>query len=189
MLRILLTFICLATAATAAETRKPKFIYYPVHGASAKDIRADIVANGPKIGGGSAFSFTIPAIKITKKVSKTAGQCRYKTYRISSVYSFVLPKLQQTKGLPRQTLSNWNSFASYLREHENLHRQIWLTCLSAFETQAKALDASSCEVLEKDVARAFESKKRACLEEDKRLDFYYTKEALKTPFLREAAGK
>jgi predicted secreted Zn-dependent protease len=189
MLRILIALICFTIAASAAETRKPKFIYYPVHGASAKDIRADIVQNGPKIGGGSAFSFTIPAIKISKKVAQSAGLCRYKAYRISSVYSFVLPKLASSKALPKTTLTNWNSFANYLRDHENLHREIWLKCLSEFETQARTLDASNCEALDKDTARAFESKKRACLEEDKRLDFYYSKEALKTPFLREAMGK
>jgi predicted secreted Zn-dependent protease len=189
MLRILIALVCLATAANAAETRKPNFIYYPVHGASAKDIRDDIVQNGPKIGGGSAFSFTIPAIRITRKTGQSAGQCRYRNYRISSVYSFVLPKLESSKGLPKQTLTNWNSFATYLRDHENLHREIWLKCLSEFEMQAKAMDAESCEGLEKDAARAFESKKQSCLEADKRLDFYYSKEALKTPFLREAMGK
>jgi predicted secreted Zn-dependent protease len=189
MLRILIALVFLASAANAAETRKPKFIYYPVHGATAKDIRADIVENGPKIGGGSAFSFTIPAIKITKKTVASKGQCRYRNYRIASVYSFVLPKLQPVKGLPKQTRANWNSFAAYLRTHENLHREIWLKCLSEFESEAKALDASDCASLEKDTARAFESKKRACLEEDKRLDFYYSKEALKTPFLREAMGR
>lgn len=189
MLRILIALLCFAAAANAAETRKPKFIYYPVRGASAKNIRDDIVQNGPKIGGGSAFSFTIPAIKITRKTAQSAGQCRYRNYRISSVYSFVLPRLQPTKGLPRQTLANWNSFTTYLRDHENLHREIWLKCLSEFEAQAKTLEGSSCEALDKDTSSAFESKKRACLEEDKRLDFYYSKEALKTPFLREAMGK
>lgn len=189
MHRILIALACLAAAASAAETRKPNLIYYPVHGTTAQAIKDDMYHNGPKIRGDNKLSFTIPAIKIIKKVKVAAGECRFKSYRISSVYSFVLPKLASSKGVPRQTLANWNSFASYLHSHENLHREIWLKCLSEFETEAKALRASGCEVLEKDAARAFETKKLTCLGEDQKLDFYHTKEALKTPFLREALGR
>jgi predicted secreted Zn-dependent protease len=186
MLKILIALACFASAAHAAETRKPNLIYYPVHGTSAKAIQQDMYKNGPKIRGDTKLSFTIPAIKITKKAREAAGECRYKSYRISSVYSFVLPKLASSKGVPKQTLAKWNGFAAYLLEHEDLHRQIWLKCLSEFEKQAKALSSSDCEVLEKDTAQAFETKKLACLGEDQKLDFYHTKEALKTPFLREA---
>ncbi len=184
-----LLLVCLATASHAAETRKPNVIYYPVHGASAKAIKDDIIQHGPRIGGRSAFSFTIPAIKVSKKAVQSGGSCHFKTYRIASVYNFVLPRLAATKGLPRQTQTNWNAFSSYLKAHENQHRQIWLTCLSEFENEARALEASSCDSLEKAATRAFERKKLACLEEDQRLDFYYTKEVLKLPFMREAAGK
>jgi predicted secreted Zn-dependent protease len=142
--------------------------------------------NGPKIRGDNKLSFTVPAIKITRKTAQTAGQCHYKNYRISSVYSFVLPKLESSKGVPKQTLAKWNGFASYLYKHENLHREIWLKCLSEFEAEAKALSTSDCDALEKDAAQAFETKKLACLGEDQKLDFYHSKEALKTPFLREA---
>jgi predicted secreted Zn-dependent protease len=186
MLRIAIALACFATAASAAETRKPNLIYYPVHGTTAKAIKDDMYQNGPKIRGDNKLSFTIPAIKVTKKTAEASGQCRYKNYRISSVYSFVLPKLESSKGVPKQTLANWNGFAKYLHNHENLHREIWLKCLSEFETEAKTLNASDCEVLDKDSERAFNSKKLACLEGDKQLDLYHAKEALKTPFLREA---
>ena len=182
-------FICISTGVIAAETRKPNLIYYPVKGKTAKAIRDDMYQNGPKIYGDNKLSFTIPAIKITKKPSPSTDTCRYKTYRISSVYSFVLPKLASSKGVPKQTLANWNGFARYLHDHENLHRKIWLRCLSEFETQAKTISAANCDDLAKEVDRAFDAKKLSCLEEDKRLDFYHTKEALKTPFLREASGK
>lgn len=186
MLRLIITLACLATAANAAETRKPNLIYYPVHGTTAKAIKDDMYQNGPKIRGDNKLSFTVPAIKITKKAAQSAGLCRHKNYRISSVYSFVLPKLESSKGVPKSTLAKWNGFAKYLHTHENLHREIWLKCLAEFEAEAKALQASDCEALDKDTARAFESKKLACLAEDQKLDFYHAKEALKTPFLREA---
>jgi predicted secreted Zn-dependent protease len=186
MLRFLLAIICLATAAGAAETRKPNLIYYPVHGTTAKAMQQDMYQNGPKIRGDTKLSFTIPAIKITQKTAQSGDVCRYKSYRISSVYSFVLPKLASSKGVPKQTLAKWNGFAAYLLEHEDLHRQIWLKCLSEFEAEAKTMNATDCNALDKDTSRAFENKKLACLEEDQKLDFYHAKEALKTPFLREA---
>jgi predicted secreted Zn-dependent protease len=189
MYRILIALICLANAASAGETRKPNLIYYPVHGNTAQEIKDDMYQNGPKIRGDNKLSFTIPAIKITQKPVQSGDACRYKSYRISSVFSFVLPKLAGSKGVPKQTLANWNGFATYLHNHENQHREIWLKCLSEFEHQAKSLNASDCETLDKETASAFEAKKLACLEGDLKLDFYHTKEALKTPFLREAMGK
>lgn len=186
MLRFLLAIVCFTTAASAAETRKPNLIFYPVHGTTAKAIQEDMYQNGPKIRGDNKLSFTIPAIKITQKSAQSGGQCRYKSYRIASVYSFVLPKLASNKGVPKQTLAKWNGFATYLLKHEDLHRQIWLKCLSEFEAEAKVLNAADCSSLDKDTSKAFENKKRACLEEDQKLDFYHAKEALKTPFLREA---
>ena len=186
MLRILIALACLATAASAGETRKPNLIFYPVKGTTAKAIKDDMYQNGPKIRGDNKLSFTIPAIKINKRTVKSAEKCRYKSYGISSVYSFVLPQLVNKKAVQRQTLAKWNGFASYLLDHEDKHRQIWLNCLSEFEKQAKTMSASDCETLDKDTSSAFENKKLACLAEDQRLDFYHAKEALKTPFLREA---
>lgn len=186
MLRFLIALTCFVTAAHAGETRKPNLIFYPVHGTTAKAIQEDMYQNGPKIRGDTKLSFTIPAIKITQKATQSSEACRYKSYRISSVYSFVLPKLASNTGVPKQTLAKWNGFATYLLKHEDLHRQIWLKCLSEFETEAKAITAADCSTLNKYTSQAFENKKQACLEEDQKLDFYHSKEALKTPFLREA---
>lgn len=186
---LMISILGMPVEVRASETRKTNLIYYPVRGTTAKDIKDDIYKNGPKIRGDTKLSFTIPAIKITRKPAQGAETCRYKSYRISSVYSFVLPKLASRKGVASRTLANWNGFARYLHDHENLHRKIWLKCLAEFETEARAMTADKCATLEKAVDQAFENKKLACLKEDQKLDFYHTKEALKTPFLREAFGK
>ncbi len=185
ILTIAAAFLCFAFPARADISHS---ITYPVHGKTAREINNDIKARGPKIAGGNAYAFTIIATKTARSTARTKKDCRFKSYRITGAFTFVLPKLLSTKGVSPATLSKWKALAASLKSHEQEHRSIWRHCFNEFEVEAKASSAKTCEALESKVARQFEKKKHACVKLDQGLDARYRKELWSIPFVREANG-
>jgi predicted secreted Zn-dependent protease len=172
----------------AAAAESSRVVTYPVQGASARAINDDIKTRGPRLAEGIAYAFTAIATK-TDEVKRKSGQgCAYKRYRISAVYTFVLPKLGTSKGLPAQTRANWYALVDSLKVHEQVHRTIWRGCFREFEAEITGVTAQDCNALQRRTARNFERKKRSCIERDAALDRDYRNVLLAHPFVREAAA-
>ncbi len=187
MLRTTLILL-LALSCPAYAADKTLTLYYPVKGTTAKEINADIKKNGTRIARSIPYSFTAIATKVTKPVDKSRGKCRYKSYRISAIYTYVLPKLSSTKGMSKTTLSNWNALTKLLAAHEPLHRTNWRGCFTKFEGRATEVMARDCDALSKKVDRLFTKEKLACLRNDREIDARYLRELWKQPFVREGFG-
>ena len=121
-------------------------------------------------------------------MDKSGGKCRYKSYRISAIYTYVLPKLKSTKGMSKTTLANWNALTKLLAAHEPLHRDNYRGCFGKFEKKATEVTAKDCDALAKKVERLFTKAKLVCLRNDREIDARYLRELWQQPFVREGFG-
>ncbi|MCA0432697.1 MAG: DUF922 domain-containing Zn-dependent protease [Proteobacteria bacterium] len=172
--------------AAPAHAHKELTVTYPVKGSTPGEIQQDINKNGPMVGRRVPYAFTTIASKTTKKTEERKGSCRYKSYKTSMIFTYVLPKLHGGKGLAKATLADWNNFTRMLKEHEKLHKDNWSKCLADFDDSVPGIEASTCEKLEKKVEKQLNTKKISCLRNDMKLDDAFGRQLWKDPFVKEA---
>ncbi|NMD09399.1 MAG: DUF922 domain-containing protein [Phyllobacteriaceae bacterium] len=186
---LLLCVVLLPTLANAKPTERSVVVPYPVKGDSAKAIYEDIKVQSPRIASNATFAFTAMATKTDKKEKKISDGCGYSRFSTSVVYSFVLPKLASSKGVPKGVVTQWNSFAAYLKTHEEWHRENWRGCLKAYDEAALALTAKDCKSLDKKREKLLTSIKRKCIAKDEAFDVTFRKDVRKQPFVANALGE
>lgn len=192
MIRIAISFLvacAFATVAYAKPSEKSQVIPYLVRGTTAKAIYEDIKKQSPKVASNATFAFTAMATKTDKKEVKGANGCRYSRFGTSVVYSFVLPKLASTKGVPKALAVTWQDFAVYLKTHEEWHRDNWRGCFKDYDAAALELSARDCKALDKKRESLFTSIKRKCIAADEAFDVTFRKDVRKHPFVAEALGE
>lgn len=179
--------VILACAANAAE--QSRNAYYPVKGKTAAEIYANIRSASPRIEKGATFAFTRIATKTDSKLDKSGGACRYKSFKTSGFFIFVLPQHQSPEKLADGLRSKWLNFVDYLQRHEQGHRDLWVKCLADYDAGALGLQAASCEELDAQREQLFNGIKRRCVGQDEAFDVIFRKEVLREPFMREALKK
>jgi predicted secreted Zn-dependent protease len=183
------TMWAVATTSFAKTSERSQVVPYPVKGTTAKAIYEDIKKQSPKIAHNATFAFTAIATKTDKTEKASSKDCSYRRFGTSAVYSFVLPKLHSTKGVPDALLSQWQDFAAYLKAHEEWHRDNWRACLKEYDAEALKLSAKDCKSLDKKRESLFTAIKRKCLAADEAFDFSFRKDVRKHPFVAEALGE
>lgn len=183
---MLLAAMLLMPAHPAGAAEKSSIAYYPVTGSNAAAVYEDIKRSAPKIAPNATFAFTVIATKTDKKMAEAKGSCRYAGFATSAAYVFNLPQHVKPASLPRTTLGKWKNFVGYLLAHEERHRSIWRGCFQVYDSQALALSAKSCTMLDAAREKLFTTVKRGCVAQDEAIDAVFRKEALKEPFVAEA---
>lgn len=181
----LLALLMVLPAPVAGEERSA-VLPYPVKGTSAADIYTDIKTNAPRVAANATFAFTAIATKTDKTHKVDAGGCRYKRFRTSAIYNFVLPRHPNGKALKKGLGGKWLAFVNYLKVHEEGHRDIWRACFADYDAQAMELVAKDCAALDATRERLFTSIKKRCIGQDEAYDVIFRKEVLKHPFMAEA---
>jgi predicted secreted Zn-dependent protease len=182
-----IAFFLGSTAAVAKDTSS--FIFYPVSGKTAPLVYEDIKAHAPRVAQNATFAFTMIATKTDKKEAKSAQSCRYKSFKTSAIFNFVIPRHTNSDTLPPKTRVKWATFVNYLRTHEAGHRTIWINCLAEYDQQSLALKAETCADLDNTREKILNTLKRKCLAEDEAYDVQFRKAILKDPFVAEALRK
>jgi predicted secreted Zn-dependent protease len=159
---------------------------YPVTGKTAGDVYADIKAHAPRVASNATFAFTMIATKTDKREKVAAKSCRYSSVKTSAIYNFVIPRHSNAEALPAKTRLKWDNFVTYLKIHEQGHRQIWQTCLANFDKAALDLSASTCKALDLAREQLLTSIKRSCLQQDEAYDVQFRRAVLREPFVAEA---
>lgn len=186
---LLIAALLTATAVGAKTTERSQVIPYLVKGTSAKAIYEDIKKQSPRVASNATFAFTSMATKTDKKETKDDEGCGYSRFGTSVIYSFVLPKLATTKGMSKALVAQWSSFATYLKTHEEWHRDNWRGCFRDYDAAALELTAKDCKSLDKKRDSLFTSIKRKCLAKDEAFDFTFRREVRKHPFVADALGE
>jgi predicted secreted Zn-dependent protease len=190
LLRATLIAVTLAVVSTASLGKdRSSLILYPVSGKTAPAVYESIKKNAPRVVRNATFAFTIIATKTDKAMAKSQQSCRYKSFRTSAIFDFVIPRHTDPNTLPPKTRAKWSNFVAYLRTHEAGHRTIWQNCFAEYDAQALALRDNTCDGLDRTSEKLFTAIKRKCLAADEAYDAEFRKAVLKEPFVAEALRK
>jgi predicted secreted Zn-dependent protease len=182
--------VALALLASPAMAKdRSSLTLYPVSGKTAPAIYESIKTSAPRVAPNATFAFTMIATKTDKAEAKTKASCRYKRFKTSAIYNFVIPRHTNIEILAPKTRTKWANFVAYLQTHEAGHRTIWQNCLADYDRQSLALNAETCTDLDKARDNIFNTLKRKCLGQDEAYDVQFRKAVLKEPFVADALRK
>jgi predicted secreted Zn-dependent protease len=175
------------TISTPAQAKDvAKTVSYIVKGNTAGEVYDYIKTKSPRVAGNATFAFTMIATKTDKTEKTSKGACRYASFRTSAIFNYVLPRHADAGVLKKKTRAKWHDFESYLKTHEQRHRDIWVACFAGYDAAALALTAKDCKTLDKAREKTFTAKKLACLKQDEAYDVIFRKDVLRHPFVAEA---
>ena len=142
------TLVTLATAAEPALARpivKIRYQYFTVSGMDASALHQSLVQKGPTVNGDKAYAATEVAGGQDGSLAPGASGCRIANYRMKLDFTMRLPRLRPGVTLSPGLRSRWQSFEGFVRQHEGVHREIWIGCATKVEQAVRAISARSCE--------------------------------------------
>lgn len=142
------TLVALATAAEPALSKPivtTRYQYFTVSGIDASALHRSLVEKGPMVNGDKAYAATeVAGGQDGSLVGGTSG-CRIANYRMKLDFTMRLPKLRPGVTLSPGLRSRWQAFEAFVKQHEGVHRDIWIGCAADVEQAVRAVNAKSCE--------------------------------------------
>lgn len=175
--------IGLGGAALAKPTQTTKYAYYTVSGDSAVEIYNAMIRKGPKVNGAKAYAATSATTTQDGKLFQ-GSSCKIEDYRLKLDFTIKLPKIKNEKVLPTAERKRWQQFSSFLKTHEETHRQIWMDCAADLERQVKQIRAKSCSDADRKANQLWEKIRAACNRKHVAFDAAEQKRLLSHPFVK-----
>ncbi len=140
-------FLSGAQPVAAQPNTTTKINYYTVSGSSAAALVQQLNAHGPWHGGARAFG------RIDGKPGYTGRLvqehfCRAENLTVTAQFTMTLPRLASGTRLSNALSSQWKSFETFVRRHEEHHRDIWTDALSRADRRIAGLSNTSCAQLQ-----------------------------------------
>ena len=95
-----------------------------------------------------------------------------------------IPKIKNEKVLPASERKRWQQFSSFLKAHEETHRQIWLDCAADLERRVKSIKAKSCSDADRKATLLWDKIRTACNKKHVAFDAAEQKRLLAPPSCR-----
>lgn len=116
--------------------------------------------------------------------------CRVRALTFRWRFVLTLPKAVDEAAMAPKTRSLWNAFVAGLKQHEEMHRAIFLGCGRKFLAAAERLTGpGSCAGLERKVRRSIDQAYRACMVEQRRFEQRDRPRILGQAFVRAARSQ
>lgn len=182
------TFAVIAAVATGGEAfAKPvettRYTYYAIGGDTAAEIYESMMRKGPKVNGAKAYAATSATTTQDGKLLQGAS-CKVQDYRLKLDFVIKLPKIRNEKALPAADRKRWQQFSSFLKAHEETHREIWMGCAADLERQVKAIKARSCDEADRRATQLWDKIRAACDRKHKAFDAAEQKRLMAHPFVK-----
>ena len=161
------TFIVFATTgavsglqpAEAQPTASTKIRYYTVDATTADSLNRQMIARGPVHGPGRAYANIVAKPDYSGRLVQEQT-CRLEDFTVSAEFTMTLPQLGGGAKLSPDLAARWESFQSFVRRHEEGHRDIWIDTMQKAETRISALRAPTCQQLQGMIDGAFQEEWR-----------------------------
>ncbi|MBI4420015.1 MAG: DUF922 domain-containing protein [Gemmatimonadetes bacterium] len=100
--------------------------HYEIRGATATELRAAMLAEGPKLHGWPLFASTEWEIRWRVRPAPALPRvaCRLQQAEVDLTTRTVLPQWTPPLGVPGTLVTEWNEFLAALRAHERGHRDL-----------------------------------------------------------------
>lgn len=174
--------IFLSIAATAKTTSKTSYSYFKIVGQTAPQIYASLLVHAKAPGGHDAYATT--STRIFQKAKFSVGNaCRVKNYDVMATFNIALPSLAPSSATG-VVKSNWQSFATMLRRHEEHHRILWLACAENFNRRVLSLSAGNCSALNQKFTALWKATEATCRAQNDAFDKAEQGRFLKQSFIQ-----
>ena len=152
-----------ATITAAAEVRTTTSTRaYTVGGSTASGL-VSYMRSHPFAGDyGDAVANIRPSYNLSVATAPGKSGCRASKVTLKVHFTITLPRARSTSGMAASTRSAWNAFAAYARQHEDVHKRIYIQCANNFVAKAQRVTGPSCATVQASVRRLLEAEKRAC---------------------------
>lgn len=191
---LLLAVLCTLTPAAieraaAAPKVSSKTVYYTVQGSDPTAMLSYMLRNGPRGSHGRALGTTNARITQTVNLLPKAGRCQIGKYRLDVNITVNLPRIAKGRKLNPQIRNSWNSFAAYVRRHENQHKSMFVACARRIDQRVRGISAKqSCRAIRAKIRAIFSQENKRCDRLNQAYDRRETKRIEKLPFIRQATG-
>ena len=169
--------------AFAAPAFNTKYVYYKVSGDSAAGVYVSMLKSGPHVGGAKAYAAT-SAESSQRGTLELRNSCRIADYQYSIAFTIRLPKLTNERSLSPTARARWQQFSTFLRQHEETHRAIWMACAQEIEDKVTALRGRSCDEVDRKAQAIREAVQRSCNRKHVAFDAAEQKRLTKHPFVK-----
>jgi predicted secreted Zn-dependent protease len=133
--------MCQTIPICAQPTFHTTYSNFPVHGDSLPELHSDMASHGPTANGLSGYGTT--SVSPGKQMSVAACK-RNGDYHFSIEFQIRLPKVTNPTTLPVSELALWKSFARFVKQHEEVHRSIWMNCAVIYDRKLQASAPQDC---------------------------------------------
>lgn len=174
--------LTMPAAVQASPLQTTKYVYYPVSGNSAVDVYAAMLRSGPHVDGAKAYAATTATTSQDGNLQQ-GSSCQIGNYRLRIEFTIKLPKLSSGAHLAASEMSRWQSFAAFVKRHEETHRSIWLACAQNLESQVKAIHAKNCSDASRQAAALWDKMRASCSAKHNAFDAAQAKVLLRQPFV------
>jgi predicted secreted Zn-dependent protease len=179
----LLALVLVGESAIAQPRQTTKYTYYAIQGNTPVSIYATMIKRGPRVGGVKAYAKTL-AVSTPSVIIAQGKTCKVQNFSLNFNFDINLPKLQNAGAITGRTKAEWQSFASFLKTHEETHRKIWLAYGSAFEAKVARLKAASCADMATKIINLREQMAASCNKEQEAFDSAQQRVLLQQPFVK-----
>ncbi len=143
-----LLLVCAPLIATAVS---PSFAvdYYPIAGATARALRAEMNRLGPTNEAGRNDGITHWDIQWRHDYDRNAGGCTAVNVRVTLAVRMTMPRWTPPANAPRALIVTWQQFVDALRKHEDGHYKLSIEAADEVERVLRVnRTASDCKRLE-----------------------------------------
>jgi predicted secreted Zn-dependent protease len=169
--------------AFAAPAFTTKYVNYKISGDSAAGVYLSMLKRGPHVGGAKAYAATSAESSQRGKL-ELRNSCRITDYQYSIAFTIRLPKLTNEGSLSPAARARWQQFSSFLRQHEETHRTIWMGCAQEIEDKVIALRGRSCDEVDRKAQAIREAIQKACNRKHVAFDAAEQQRLAKHPFVK-----
>ena len=134
--------------------------YYTVDATTADSLDQQMISRGPVHGPGRAYANIVAKPDYSGQLVQ-GRSCRLEDFTVRAEFTMTLPELGAGTKLSPDLTARWESFQTFVRRHEEGHRDIWIDTLRNAETRISALRAPTCQQLQGMVDEAFQEEWRA----------------------------
>ena len=133
--------------------------YYTVNANTADSLDRQMIARGPVHGPGRAYANLVAKPDYSGQLVQ-GRSCRLEDFIVRAKFTMTLPKLGAGTKLSPDLKARWESFQTFVRRHEEGHRDIWIDTMRKAERRISALRAPTCQQLQGMIDEAFQEEWR-----------------------------
>ncbi len=119
--------------------------YFDVKGTTPIEIYRSILDRSLKIDGKRTVASITTKLTQSGDVQESGNSCKVEDYKIRLNFVINRPQVANEKNLTPADKESWEQMYAFIKSHEELHRQIWLSCAEKLNSEVGTLAEASCD--------------------------------------------